>query len=279
MSSIRLYFDRLSIAEKIILANVFLYLVFLIVTLFPGLSEAHVQSWVGLPQDAGLFVKRPWTLFTYFWFHGSGIHLFWNSVLLYFTGHIFLNLYSSKIFLRVYLMGALFGGIFFLLLGMLIPSLNENAILVGASGAIMCALIFVCTMVPRYSVSVFFALRVQLWHVASVMILFDLLQLTSSNTGGRIVHLSGALVGFVYAVYAKQPERFFVRNLFYKKIKKNDAISFSKTPSKTSLMTDEQRVKQHRVNQILEKISVSGYASLTDEEKKFLFQSSKEMHD
>ena len=48
------------------------------------------------------------------------------------------------------------------------------------------------------------------------------------------------------------------------------------TPEMKPNKPERQKVKQHRINQLLDKINASGYASLTDKEKKFLFEASKE---
>lgn len=285
MLSVGLYLKKLNITEKIILINIFLYIVFQIITFVFSVSEVQLQTWIGLPQQAHKFVLHPWTLLTYFWFHASAMHLFWNSVLLYFSGHIFLNLYSSKNFLNVYLLSGILGGVLFFLVGLLFPSLYENSILLGASGAIMGVFIFVSSMIPQYSVTVFLAFRVKLWHIALLIILTDLLQL-STNTGGRIVHLSSALVGFVYALYAQKYGLICFEKIFNnkksKKVNNNKKkyLSFSsKEDIETTSMTENQRMKQRKINQILDKIGSSGYTALSEEEKKSLFEISKEMQD
>lgn len=287
MGSIERYFKKLSVAELLILVNIALFLVTKILVITKVSTNGQIHKIVGLPQNPVFFIEKPWTIFTYAFFHNNFSHLFWNMVLLYFIGQLFLNLFPKKAFLKIYFLGIFFSGLIFLSIYYFFPSLFENSIALGASGAIMCVLIFLCYKVPHYSVQLFFSIRLQLWYIGALFIIIDLIQITlSNNIGGRFIHLGGALTGLILGLLNSHKqicENIFFLNILTKKNKIEKAEkkikNIAKNQKPTNKLTEEQQLIQHKTNKILEKISTSGYTSLTDEEKKFLFHASKNLND
>ncbi|MFK8273120.1 rhomboid family intramembrane serine protease [Capnocytophaga canimorsus] len=284
MNKISKYLREITISEGIILVCVAVFLILKSVTLFGFFAENQISIWVGLSQSTNEVFLKPWTLITYAFHHASFSHLFWNMFLLFFVGQIFLNLFHKKQFLNTYFLGVIFGGITFLLIYGYFSNPLENTVLVGASGGIMCLLIFLCTTVPNYGVNLLFNFRVRLWHIGAFMIVLDILQI-SSNTSGRIVHLGGALAGLLWGLYTRQLRFKSSKKNWQKLTKKRNASKVLKVQKKsviqadiTKKLSDQQRLKQHKINTILEKINRSGYAALSEEEKKFLFEASKEMN-
>ena len=157
------------------------------------------------------------------------------------------------------------GGIAFLLCGHISPETNYNALL-GASAAVIGLLFFVVTIFPAYKIYVF-TFRIQLLYFLLALILFDCINI-STNIGGKIAHfggiLSGLLIGFIYKYF-----------FLYKK-KPHIVLPPTITEPQTPYLSKNQKIKQHQIQKLFNKISTSGYDSLTDEEKKYLFQASKE---
>lgn len=193
-------------------------------------SQSQLNQWLCVPQQLPLFLERPWTLFTYAFYHISIEHLFWNMLFLFFSGHIFFRLFKTKIFLNTYFFSLMGGGIAFLLWGHISPETNYNALL-GASAAVIGLLFFVVTIFPAYKIYVF-TFRIQLLYFLLALILFDCINI-STNIGGKIAHfggiLSGLLIGFIYKyffLYKKSPILFCLpllqnrKHLIYLKIKK-----------------------------------------------------------
>ena len=125
-------------------------------------SQSQLNQWLCVPQQLPLFLERPWTLFTYAFYHISIEHLFWNMLFLFFSGHIFFRLFKTKIFLNTYFFSLMGGGIAFLLWGHISPETNYNALL-GASAAVIGLLFFVVTIFPAYKIYVF-TFRIQLLY-------------------------------------------------------------------------------------------------------------------
>lgn len=263
-------YKKWNFADYTILVNVFLYIVNQVVTFFFEIPSHQINTWVGLPQQFSDFLLKPWTIVTYAFFHSSFQHLLWNMLGLYFIGRIFFELFDKIQFITIYFVGILTGAIVFLSINDFLTVFFDNSTLLGASGAIVSLLVFISVMKPNYIVYFFYLLRLRLWILTLLWFLIDVIQLSSSNSGGRIVHLAGASAGFLMAIITQYST--FSKKTKAKKIPPKRPIpqqSFSK-------ITDAQKIKNHQINKILSKISTSGYTSLTDEERKFLFQVSKE---
>nr|WP_293301590.1 rhomboid family intramembrane serine protease [Allomuricauda sp.] len=277
-------FARLNIAEKLIAINV---LIFILDGLSTALLGYSVSQWFHLPKDFLEFFGQPWSLITYSFFHAGLGHIFWNMLMLYFTGRIFLNLFDNQRFLNVYFLGVIIGGIVFLLSYNIFPTLlNTNTALIGASAGVTAVLIFICAYIPNQEVRVIF-FNVKLWYVGVFFVLVDLIQIPyGGNVGGRLAHLGGALLGYVYArqlLNGKDIGVGFTR--FREAIAQLFKPREKKAPMKTVYKKDtsgkrsgdyDKMARQKKIDSILDKISKSGYESLSKEEKDFLFKAGKE---
>lgn len=277
-------FARLNIAEKLIAINVLIFILDGLSTALLGYSVSH---WFHLPKDFLEFFGQPWSLITYSFFHAGLGHIFWNMLMLYFTGRIFLNLFDNQRFLNVYFLGVIIGGIVFLLSYNIFPTLlNTNTALIGASAGVTAVLIFICAYIPNQEVRVIF-FTIKLWYVGVFFVLVDLIQIPyGGNVGGRLAHLGGALLGYVYArqlLNGKDIGVGFTR--FREAIAQLFKPREKKAPMKTVYKKDtsgkrsgdyDKMARQKKIDSILDKISKSGYESLSKEEKDFLFKAGKE---
>lgn len=287
-TNLRYQFNRLSIAEKLIAINVLVFIVNALVPFLFGISKNSIVQWFELPNDFFDFLVQPWSIITYSFFHGGFGHLFWNMLLIYFVGRIFLNLFDAKRFLNVYLLGVIMGGLFFVLGYNVFPAFFDiNAYLIGASAGASAILIFICTYIPNQEVRVIF-FNVKLWYIGVFVVLMDLIQLPSSgNAGGHLAHLGGALLGYLYArqLYKGTDigagfSRFLdaVANLFKRSEKKAPMKTVYRKQSRTTTSSKNYDAQSHqkKIDAILDKISKSGYESLSKAEKDFLFKAGKE---
>lgn len=290
MSGIRYQYARLSIAQKLIVVNVAVYIINALLPFLFGLEEDAFMTWFELPKDLGRFLTQPWSLVTYSFFHGGIWHLFWNMIILYFASRIFLNLYGSRKLINVYFLGVIFGGLIFMLSYNVFPVFSGmRTALIGASAGVTAVLIFVCSYMPNQEVRLFF-FNIKLWYLGVFVVLLDLIQIPSSgNAGGHMAHLGGAFLGYLYArqlLKGNDIGAWFSNSL--------DSISElfaakkeAKAPLKTVYRKKRQKgkketvdydkeSKQRRIDAILDKISKSGYESLSKEEKDYLFKAGKE---
>lgn len=266
-----------STVEQLILINV---VVFILTYFIGGMSSLFNHSenvfyeLFALPANFNSFLSKPWTIITYGFMHSGFIHLLFNLITLYYMGNLFVDFFIPKKILTFYLMGTIIGGILFMLGYSYFPALqNTNSTLVGASSGIMAILIGLTTHMPNYEIKFRFIGYVKLLVISLIFIAWDLISLGTSNTGGHLAHLGGALYGF-FAVYYKNSFKFSnpFSGLFQKK-------SPLKTSYKSKIKRNNTNVNnndtQQKINVILDKISKSGYESLSKAEKDFLFQQGK----
>ncbi|UOB16902.1 rhomboid family protein [Abyssalbus ytuae] len=286
-NDIRYNYARLSVLGKLIVINIIVFILSLLIPFLFNLNSGAIVNWFQLPKDLTDFITQPWSIVTYSFFHASITHIFWNMVLLFFAGRIFLNLFSSGRFINVYFLGVIIGGLTFLLSYNLFPVFSGiNTALIGASAGVMAVLIFVCSYIPDQDVRIIF-FNIKLWYIGAFFVLLDLVQMTyDGNAGGHLAHLGGAFIGFLYArkLYEGKDigtgfEKVVdgVGNIF-KRNKKSPLKTVHKQKSsyKKSNAPSEKSVKQKQIDDILDKISKSGYESLSKEEKDFLFKAGKE---
>lgn len=286
--NLKYQFARLSIAEKLIAINVFAYIINGLIPFLFGMHPDSILQWFELPKDFFDFLSQPWSIVSYSFFHGGIWHLFWNMVMLYFSARIFLNLFGPGKFINVYFLGVILGGLLFLLSYNVFPALlGVKTALIGASAGVTAVLIFICAYIPNQEVRLFF-FNLKLWYIGAFFVLVDLIQIPSSgNAGGHLAHLGGAILGYVYArqlLHGKDIGAGFSRfleglgDLFKRREKKAPlkTVYRKKKAGTVSKVNYDKATRQRKIDTILDKISKSGYESLSKAEKDFLFKAGKE---
>ena len=277
-TDIKYKLTQLNILEKLIAVNLVIFIL--------GLVYRPAISWLALPSDAFEALISPWSIIGYAFVHYDFLHMLFNMLWLYVIARMFLNLFSAKTALNVYFLGAISGGVLFILCYSLLPSFfGTNSSLVGASAAVRALLIFLCAYMPNQEVRVF-TFNVKLWYIGLAIVIMDVVGLFGANAGGNLAHLGGGLLGYVYATQlvkgndiGKSFERFIdaISNLF-KASKKSPLKTVHKNKTKVGGFKKSDFSKfnnQKQIDIILDKISKSGYDSLTAEEKELLFRAGK----
>lgn len=276
-------FKTLNIANKLIVINIAVFLLFFIASFLFNTSSEVLMQWFVLPEEPIEVLKQPWSLLTYSFLHGGFTHILFNMIWLNFFSKFILNLFSEKRFLTVYLLGALYGGLLFVTAYNVFPVFQSKAgYLLGASASVSALMVFAATYSPNISFR-FFMVTIKLWQLAVGLFLLDLFRLGSgTNPGGMLSHIGGAVFGYLYAVQLAKGndiglwfEKIVASlvNLF--KTKKNTPFrKVHKTPKNTSKKktTSVKDGRQIKIDGILDKIGKSGYESLTKQEKDFLFK-------
>jgi membrane associated rhomboid family serine protease len=277
---------RLTAFDKIIAVNIAVFFIGRLITSFSNISKTSSLNWLELPKEFSVFILQPWSIITYGFTHIELWHLLMNMLVLYFVGRSFSNLFSIKTSLNIYFLGIISGGFAYLLTVALFPNfLNYASSLVGASAGVRATLIFLCAYMPHHEMRLG-SLRFKLMYVGFVMVALDLFGLFGGNSGGNVAHLGGDLLGYFYATRLRQGTDI---GKGFEKIM--DAFlawfSFKKKSKLKTVYKDKSKVggynkgefnqfnNQKKVDVILDKISKSGYESLTKEEKDFLFRSGK----
>ena len=290
LDDLKLQYRMGGVAKKLIYWNVGLFAVpYIVFGLLKWWGLAiDFLSYVSLSSDPGDLLWKPWSIISYAFFHSNIFHILFNMLVLNFCSSLFTTYFTQKQLLNLYFVGGIFAGIIYIICYFIFPALQHlNSSLIGASGAIMAILFAVATFSPFSQVRLFLIGTVKLWHIALVLVIVDLIQLPLENTGGHLAHLGGAAFGYLYinqiqkgnditAWFSKIVDGLI--NVFrrksstpFKKVHKNYKAPIPKTESK--IITKDKT--QQRIDDILDKISRSGYDSLSTDEKEFLFKAGK----
>lgn len=279
---IREKISNLNIFEKIIVVNFVVFLISFISMRLQG-DGASLQ-WLSLSKSLSDVLSQPWTLLTYGFTHYSFIHLFFNMIVLYFFGRSFSNLFKQDVSLKVYILGILSGGLAFVLVYNVFPSgiLNTVGPLVGASAGVRAVIIFLCTYLPNKEVR-FFTFQFPLKYIGIALVVFDVPGLFTQNSGGTVAHIGGYILGYVYAKQFQNGVdigQFIDRVTSYFSASKSKLKTVHKKNKNNSFGGKKKEefdrfTHQKQIDLILDKISKSGYDSLTQAEKDFLFRAGK----
>lgn len=267
---------------------VLVHLIGLLIYFFTGVSgSSMVASWLALPADLGQLILKPWTIITYMFLHEGFLHLAFNMLILYFGGQIFLQFLDAKKLIGTYILGGISGGLLYILALNIFPVFNETVSvnkIIGASASVMAVLIAIAVYVPNYNIRLMFLGNIKLKYIALVFILKDLIYLPFDNPGGYIAHFGGTFFGFYFVYRLRSGKDITVGvnrllNYFaYLFSSKRKMKVVYKNPGKTKsdvAYNAQKAANQQKIDAILDKISKSGYDSLSKEEKAILFDASK----
>ncbi|MGJ8684190.1 MAG: rhomboid family intramembrane serine protease [Nonlabens sp.] len=245
-------------------------------------------KWFSLPAGLWATLLQPWSILTYGFLHSDIIHLFFNMLILWSFGGMMLNFFNTRQLFTLFFAGILSGAAFFLLGVSLFPSFVGLASLIGASAGVYAVVIFMCAYQPETEVRLIF-FNLKLKYIGYALIVISLAGIFGRlNVGGNLAHLGGAAIGYYAAIKMKEGIDILkglasmgdsFMGLFKsspkkeKKAKMKTVYRNKNTKKSTPSNKSEQQVK---IDSILDKISASGYESLTKAEKDFLFKAGKD---
>ena len=291
LEDLKLQFKIGDVLTKLIFWNIAFFAIPSVVLGILPLFKVNIDylNYVSLSTNPNDLLLKPWSIFSYAFCHSSILHILFNLIMLNFAGRLFLIFFNQKQLLSLYFVGSLFAGFVFLLSYMFFPALaNVNTELVGASASVMAILFATVTYSPLMNIRLLLFGNVKLWHIALILIVIDLFQLPMENTGGHLAHIGGAFFGYIYIRLLKNGTD--ICNWFTLIIDAFSSIFGSrkskpfKKVHRTYKAPAEKRVSkivtkdkvQQQIDEILDKISQSGYDSLSSEEKEFLFKAGKQ---
>lgn len=272
--------------SKLIYLNLFVFLFYkVLATLFFlfSIQNTSIISWLALSSDFNSLLTKPWTIISHMFYHQGFIHLTFNLIGLYFYGKIFSQYLNSKQLVSTYVIGGLFGALFYYLSFNYLEAFDSSnkSFAFGASAAVLAILTAISTYTPNYRVTIPLFAKFELKYIAIAFIIIDIILIPSSNGGGHIAHLGGAFYGFYFGHRLKQGKDI---SIWFNNLMDSIVNYFRKDPNLKTVhkraKTDdswrnEKKQSQDQINIILEKISKSGYESLNDKEKEILFKESK----
>lgn len=279
LGDLKYYLRYGNVVVKLIIANTVLFLLFVVASIIidKTWSSQWLISYLGTPANVIALAAKPWTLITYMFVHGGIIHLLLNMLGLYWFGEIFVLYLGEQKVLPLYLLGGLAGALFYLGGINLIPAyqyLKPSAVLVGASGSIFAIMFAAVALNAEHKVNLSLFGEVKIVWVAVIALAIGVINmLVGNNVGGGLAHIGGSLFGYVYVKSLHGGVDVFkpftaAKGLF--KPKRNVKITYKSAHPQVGKASRSSN-EQERIDAILDKISRSGYDSLTKEERDFLF--------
>ncbi|MEN9444276.1 MAG: hypothetical protein RIS47_1166 [Bacteroidota bacterium] len=274
-------FQESNIVMRLIYINIAVFILQLILTI---VRLDFVNTWFMFPADPLQAGTHIWSLLSYQFMHADPMHLLFNMLWLYWFGEMFLHFFKASQLLSTYLLGGFIGGLLFFVLYNLIPSLRASeAVLLGASASVTAIGVAVATYRPDLPIRMFIIGEIKIKYVVGFMILLDFYNIqTGTNIGGNYSHVGGAFFGFFFGrEMIKGRDITYAFSKLLEKIMWQYRRATHKGPMLRQPVNDRERdfnsnarkrSNQAEVDAILEKISKSGYASLSHEEKEILFR-------
>ncbi|HTP12137.1 MAG TPA: rhomboid family intramembrane serine protease [Bacteroidota bacterium] len=230
----------------------------------------------------------PWQLITYQFMHANFLHLLFNMVFgLWMFGMEVENTWGSRKFLIFYLTCGVVAGISQLILAPILEPAQTLGPTVGASGAVFGVLVAFGMMFPDRYIFLYFLVPIRAKYFVLIMIALGVWSVGGTDNVANLAHLGGALAGYLYMLYDLKGFKLRARvrgmqNPFAAREKRESAqyqdVVDAKVFDIREAKTDDRSDLQKRIDEILDKISQSGYQSLTEEEKKILFEASKKLN-
>jgi membrane associated rhomboid family serine protease len=261
---------------KIIVLNSSIFvllMLFRLISILSGNAQVYENLIESLTLSSSLSttLQAPWTLISYFFVHVEIFHLAFNMMFLYWFGLILQEVLGSQRSVRLYFVGGIVGALAFLIAYNSIGYYQSQGIsfLLGASGGVFAIVVAAATLRPNYEVHLFLIGPVRIKFIAGFYMLWSILETVGANAGGNIAHLGGALSGFCIAYLFEHPIQ-----ISWLKKKEKIFIDASLT-RESSRRKQAENIEEEEINQILDKISKSGYDSLSKTEKRRLFKASQ----
>jgi len=283
---------------QLILVNTIVFLTLLVLKVgltivdHPG-SYDLIEDQLMLPASIQSLLTKPWTLITYFFVHNEIFHILFNMLFLYWFGRLVDEYLGNRRLIALYMLGGLAGGLAYIAIFNLLPYFQSRVAdsqMLGASAAAFSVAVGASTLLPNYTFHLLFLGPVRIKYIAFFYIVLSLAQSVGPNSGGSLAHLGGALIGFIFIKLLQngtdlgQPIYWVMdgwQSLFRKKppvkvsYRQRSSASMSTTSYAASPSSSVAMPDQDEIDAILDKISRSGYESLTREEKQKLFRASQ----
>ena len=242
---------------------------------------------VGLPSNFQI-----WQLLTYQFMHANFTHILFNMFALWMFGMEIENMMGPRKFLIYYLTCGFGAGLLQILLAPLFSSGMGPTI--GASGAVFGVMIAFGMLFPDRYIFLYFLIPIKAKYLIAILVIFEFMSVGGQSLIAHFAHIGGAITGVIFILIDRR-KSFSRKNLFdnFKKPKGNTSFgsNYKKPTINRSIFKndiedanfydinsskkDDDAITQDVIDQILDKISQSGYQNLTEREKKVLFETSK----
>lgn len=224
-----------------------------------------------LPIGIQEFILQPWSLIVHPLIYSNLWNLLFDCLWLYYIGNMFLNYLNTHQFNTVFIGGLTLGALLFLALGF-IPYFHTQGLTWSTNTFGLAAIISSLTvLVPNSELRLLLLGNIKFKWIAGAYLGLEFAFLVTTN---KAAALSYFVVVFVGMLFTSQLQHGKDWSLIFKR--KNTKLKVVIGNYKhTQKSTEQEDPDQQQIDQILDKISLKGYESLTSREKEMLFRASK----
>ena len=292
---------------KLIAINLIVFFSVLIVRVFMtigGFGEWYQAGlkYLMMPASLTRLATQPWSVFSYMFLHEGVFHILFNMLFLYWFGLLIHQYLGSRKLANLYILGGVFGAIFYVLIYNLAPYFSssvDSSMMLGASAGVFAVVVGAATLTPNTTFFLLLLGPVKIVYIAAFYVILSFANSIGANAGGEIAHLGGALLGYLYIVQLRrgidwgvpvQKVGMVFENLFsgrkskvkvsYRRAKASTSSAgafdrFKTQKTDTEVSAKKELITQDEIDRILDKIAEKGYDGLSKEEKRKLFEFSK----
>ena len=282
--------------SQLLIGNALVWAVLLVLKAVTFLAQSGglydlVLRQLAMSSSLPVLLRHPWTLLTYAFVHENFLHILFNMLNLYWFGQLIREYLGDRRLVSLYVLGALAGAALFLLAYNLLPALRPmlGQPVIGASAAVTAVIVGAATMLPDFTFMLFIIGPVKIKWIAVAVVLISIGGINGGNPGGEITHLGGALLGFIFVKQLKAGRDMgrpvvavgdWFGRLFQPrpamKVTHRSTVAAPRVGAAAGKSSSPSPTPPEEVDLILDKISRSGYESLSKDEKQKLFRASQQ---
>ena len=281
IDSVKRFFRNGGVLKWLITINIGIFLIISLSGIFvklSGIDIFSIDSFLSLPSKITDFLCRPWTIATYMFTQYNFLHILFNMLCLYWFGQVLLLTLSDRHLLWLYIVGGVFGGVFYLLIYNLVPTFSGvAAILCGSSASVLAIMVAAALRSPDYEMNLLLIGAVKLKWIAVVAIVMSVIGIGGNNSGGEIAHIGGLFAGMLFGLMLRRGKDITKIGVGFSSKNGNEAKTRKINASRTATVMTNHRDDMARLDELLDKIKQSGYKSLTRKERDELETLSKRL--
>lgn len=224
------------------------------------------EMWLPLRPSIAATLKHPWTPLTYMVTHFSLLHLLFNMLWLYWFGRMSESVTGSRRLIWAYIGGGLVGGLLYLgsaACGWIAP----GAMLIGASASVLCIMTATAIRTPNLEVNLLLLGPIRLKWFALLCILLAMLGLGGGNSGGVVAHIGGIITGVAIGFYEHGILRRLKSKARFRMHRRAVRVELDRRAESRPAPEQQPMTPEQRLDQLLDKIKISGYGSLSKKER------------
>lgn len=256
-----------------------------VVSFLIGLVFPNWLQWFAYIPDWKIALTQPWRIVTYLFLHHDVWHILFNMLWLYWMGRQVEQDLGPRTFSSIFFLSGIGGA----LLNLLLSGVFGTTPVIGASGAVYGIMVAFALLYPNAPIMLFLLPPLPAKYVIAGLIAIDVILIGDKTAIARLVHVGGALTGFVVVRAHLQGVVItrWIDFIMYYVQKLQHTAETVKTTAKTKtkpknpsmrIVEDAEiieEIDQNELDRILDKIAKTGYDGLSSDEKRVLFEMSK----